>query len=108
MDEKIVLPEGWTYFAHRTNTERWDIDPFSQKSIIVNKLMSVVTEREIHSELLRYGKNYFQGYTTGKGTPFEIRCLICDMPTIRNMSPNNEMKDIMYKEFYFLSPYLFF
>ena len=26
--EQILIPEGWTYFAHRTNTSKWDTNPF--------------------------------------------------------------------------------
>lgn len=56
MNEKeIVIPEGWTYFAHRTNTERWNTDPFTIDVIITNKLMSVVTEKDIYQEVRHYG-----------------------------------------------------
>ena len=26
--EQILIPEGWTYFAHRTNTSKWEKNPF--------------------------------------------------------------------------------
>ena len=100
-NSKIIIPEGWTYYAHRTNTERWEEDPFASNMIIVKKLMSVVTEREIYQELSNYGKNHLQGYSTGKGEPFEIRCLICDLQYLQSLDENDEIKNIMLKEFYF-------
>lgn len=100
-DNQILIPNGWTYFAHRTNTERWQENPFNLKKIIVGKIMSVVTESDIHQELMHYGKNHLQGYSIGKGEPFEIRCLICNIPYIRSLSEDNELKNIMLKEFYF-------
>lgn len=101
MDNKIIIPEGWTYYAHRTNTARWSTDPFNENIITVNKLMSVVTESDIYQELSHYGKSHFQAYSTGTGEPFEIRCLICDLSHLRTMDDNNELKQIMLKEFYF-------
>ena len=101
IEEKIVIPEGWTYFAHRTNSERWTENPFEKKSIILTKLMSVVTESDIYQELSHYGRNHFQGYTLGKGTPFEIRCLIYELPYLRALKDNEEIKNVMLNEFYF-------
>ena len=46
--DQILIPDGWTYYAHRTNTERWADDPFSMEAITVEKIMSVVTERDIY------------------------------------------------------------
>lgn len=97
----IVIPEGWTYFAHRTNTARWDKNPFEEKVIEVKKLMSVVTEREIYQELEHYGKNHLQGYSIGDGKPFEIRCLICNLQYLRTLSDESDIKNIMLKQFYF-------
>ena len=101
MDNKIIIPDGWTYYAHRTNTEKWTNNPFNDNLIKVNKLMSVVTESDIYQELNHYGKNHFQAYSMGHGEPFEIRCLICDLRHLRTMDDNNEIKQIMLKEFYF-------
>ena len=101
MEDSIIIPDGWTYFAHRTNTERWDNPPFDDKVIKVKSLMSVVTENDNKYELKTYGKNHYLGYTSGKGTPFEIRSLICSMPYIRTMNDEDEVKKIMYHEFYF-------
>lgn len=97
---KVVIPEGWTYFAHRTNTANWDTDPFNTDLILIKKIMSVVTERDIYCELRSYGKNHLLSYSTGKGEPFEIRCLICDLMYLRNLE-NFEVKDAMLKEFYY-------
>jgi len=97
----INIPEGWTYFAHRTNTSRWNVDPFSLDVIHLDRLMSVVTENEIHNELNSYGRSHNLGYTSGEGTPFEIRSLICTMPYIRTMSDDAPEKEIMIKQFYY-------
>ncbi len=100
-NQAVVIPEGWTYFAHRTNTERWQEEPFSKTSIHLTKLMSVVTERDIYRELEDYGPDHYQGYSSGNGTPFEIRCLICNLPYLRTLSDDNEMKGVMLHEFYY-------
>ena len=98
---QIIIPEGWTYYAHRTNTSRWDNDPFKMDVITINKIMSVVTEREIYQELRDYGENYLLGYTSGQGEPFEIRCLICDLSYLKSLDDNNQVKNIMLKEYYY-------
>ena len=100
-NNQIIIPEGWTYYAHRTNTSRWENDPFKMDIITTNKIMSVVTENEIYQELRDYGKNYLHSYTSGQGEPFEIRCLICSLPYLRTLDDENEMKKIMLKEFYY-------
>lgn len=100
-NQAVIIPEGWTYFAHRTNTDRWQNDPFSETAINITKLMSVVTENDIYLELKHYGSNYRQSYSFGTGMPFEIRCLICSLPYLRTLSDDNEMKTIMLKEFYY-------
>ncbi len=101
MADQIILPEGWTYFAHRTNTARWQEDPFSMDEIVIKNLMSVVTERDVYQELRDYGPTHFQSYSSGTGKPFEIRTLICTPLAVRSMSDDNPMKSIMYNEFYF-------
>ena len=100
-NNQIIIPEGWTYYAHRTNTIRWNNDPFNTDVITINKIMSVITERDIYQELSHYGENYQFGYGTGQGEPFEIRCLICDLPYLRTLDDNNEIKDIMLNQFYY-------
>jgi len=100
-NNQILIPEGWTYFVHRTNTERWQGDPFNNKSIILTRLMSVITEYDIYQEVEHYGKNHAQGYSSGKGTPFEIRCLICELPYLRIMNSGSEIKTIMLNNFYY-------
>lgn len=60
-------------------------NPFNEQIIIVNKIMSVVTENEIYREINRYGKNHLQGYSVGKGIPFEIRCLICNLSYLQTL-----------------------
>ena len=100
-NSKIIIPEGWTYYAHRTNTERWEENPFEKDKIIVKNIMSVVTESEIYQELNNYGKTHFQSYNTGKGEPFEIRCLICNLRYLHSLDENNEIKNVMLKEFYY-------
>lgn len=98
---EIIIPNGWTYFAHRTNTSKWDSNPFDEDLIVVKKIMSVITEHEIYQELKDYGKNYLLSYSSGKGEPFEIRCLICGLSYLRTLDDNNEIKNIMLKEFYY-------
>ncbi len=100
-NDQIIIPEGWTYYAHRTNTSRWDKDPFKMDIITTNKIMSVVTERDIYQELKDYGDNYLLGYSTGQGEGFEIRCLICTLPYLRTLDDKNEIKNIMLNEFYY-------
>ena len=100
-DDYIVIPEGWIYFAHRSNTERWKEDPSKQEIITTDRLMSVVTEREIYSELAAYGRNHGRGYSSGNGTPFEIRCLIGDIRYVRAMDDSNPLKNIMINKFYY-------
>ena len=100
-NEEIIIPEGWTYFAHRTNTSNWSENPFYEKSIVLKKIMSVVTEGDIYTELRRRGRDHNFGYSLGEGEPFEIRNLICTIPYISNMNDDNEMKNIMYHEFYY-------
>ena len=101
IESEIIIPQGWTYFAHRTNTDKWNENPFNKSEIEVKKLMCVVTEREIYHELNDYGKNYLLGYTSGKGTPFEIRTLICDLNYIQSLDKDSEIRKIMLKEFYY-------
>lgn len=100
-NNRIIIPEGWTYFAHRTNTSKWGDNPFDTDAIIINKIMSVVTEKDIYQELQDYGKNYLLGYSSGNGEPFEIRCLICGLPYLRTLDDNNEIKNIMLRQFYY-------
>ena len=100
-ENKIIIPEGWTYYAHRTNTERWQNDPFNMEAITVEKIMSVVTEKEIYEELKHYGKKHLHGYNTGQGDPFEIRCLICSEPYLKKLDDSCDIKNIMLKEFYY-------
>ena len=99
-NNEIIIPEGWTYFAHRTNTERWEEDPFNTDLITIKKIMSVIAEKDIYQDIQHYGKNQRQGYSSGNGLPFEIRCLICDLPYLSYM-PDCEIKNIMLKEFYY-------
>ena len=40
-------------------------------------------------------------YSTGKGEPFEIICLICDLQHVMALDDDNSMKNIMLKEFYY-------
>lgn len=96
----MIIPEGWTYYAHRTNTEKWQEDPFDKDEIRITKIMSVVTESEVHQELMHYGPKAIQAFNLGNGEPFEIRCLICDLRHTRELE-NEEMKEIMLKEFYY-------
>ena len=100
-NNQIIIPEGWTYFAHRTNTSRWNSNPFDMNIITINKIMSVVTESEIYQELRDYGKRYLLSYSSGQGEPFEIRFLICDLPYLRTLDDNSGIKQIMLKEFYY-------
>ena len=101
MDKQIVIPEGWTYYAHRTNTSKWANAPFDNIVIITDRLMSVVTESDIYQDLNRYGQNHLLGYSVGDGEPFEIRCLICGLPYLKTLSDDSEMKNIMLREFYY-------
>ena len=100
-NNQIIIPEGWTYYAHRSNTSRWDNDPFKLSTITTNKIMSVVTERDIYQELSNYGENHLLGYSMGQGEPFEIRCLICSLSYLRTLDDKDEIKNIMLKEYYF-------
>jgi hypothetical protein len=100
MENQILIPEGWTYFAHRTNTARWDHNPFNDNSIKLKKLMSAVTERDVYQEVEHYGKAAKKAYSIGNGEPFEIRCLICNLPYLRTLD-SNDIKQIMNDEFYF-------
>ena len=99
--DKILIPKGWTYFAHRSNTERWSDDPFKKVSLVTNKIMSVITERDIYYDIKHYGKKKSAGYSTGLGKPFEIRCLICSLDYVRSMPDYYDVKDIMLNQFYF-------
>ena len=100
-NEMIMIPEGWTYFAHRTNTERWQEDPFHMSTITIKKIMSAIPENEVYQEANRPGAMHIQGYALGKGTPFEIRCLIGSLPYIKALDDSNEIKNGMLKEFYY-------
>lgn len=100
-NERVIIPEGWTYFAHRTNTSRWDSDPFNMDKITTNKIMSVVTESDIRDDLRAYGKNYILSYSSGQGIAFEIRCLICDLSYLMSLDDTNELKKVMLKEYYY-------
>lgn len=100
-NDKILIPFGWTYFAHRSNTERWSEDPFELKSIITNKVVSVITESDVYQDVKHYGKNGMKGFSSGTGKPFEIRCLICQLPYLKSLPDSFEVKDIMLKKFYF-------
>lgn len=98
--EQILIPEGWTYFAHRTNTSKWETNPFEGKSITLTKLMSVVTERDIYEELRKNGFEAPKGYSLGEGEPFEIRCLICAQRYLNQIN-DSKIKEIILKEFYY-------
>ena len=102
-NEQIIIPKGWTYFAHRTNTERWQNNPFDQMYIKVknNQVMSVITENDIYQEISHYGPEYLQTYSNGKGEPFEIRCIIAELSYLYPLKDNDEIMNIMFKEFYY-------
>ena len=101
-NKQIIIPEGWTYYAHRSNTSsKWNSNPFEMDMITINRIMSVVTEKDIYQDLRHYGKNHLLGYSIGEGEPFEIRCLICDLPYVKTLDDNNELKNIMLNEFYY-------
>ena len=98
---KIMIPEGWTYFTHRTNTANWSESPFDMESIVTNRLTSAITERDIIYDREHFGPNHLNVYTTGKGIPFEIRSLICNLDLLRSIPDDNSLKQIMIKEFYY-------
>ena len=100
-NEQVIIPEGWTYYAHRTNTGRWQENPFNLESIITKKLMCTITEEDVKKEVSHFGNKRNSAYNFGGGEPFEIRTLICNLQYIRAMDDSNPMKDIMLKEFYF-------
>ena len=97
---EVVIPKGWTYFTHRTNTNKWENNPMDSETIFVKRIMSVVTEDEVHQELLHYGKRHMQAFSFGEGEPFEIRCLICSLSYLQTL-PDENMKNMMLKEFYY-------
>ena len=98
--EEIIIPEGWTYFVHRTNTDKWQTDPFNGESIKLNKLMCVVSEKEVHREIEHFGKIGGTTYSNGNGQPFEIRTLICELPYSKTIE-DKELSDLIHKKFYF-------
>ena len=34
-NNQVVIPDGWTYYTHRTNTERWSNNTFEKDIIVV-------------------------------------------------------------------------
>ena len=100
-NSEIFIPDGWTYFAHRSNTSKWESNPLGEQSIIVKKLMSVVMESDIYQDANNRGKNRMHGYSLGTGTPFEIRCLICNLQYLRSLDNSSDIKNVMLNEFYY-------
>lgn len=98
---KIIIPEGWTYFVHRSNTDRWKINPLEASKIDVNPILNVITEADLYGYIRAYGKTSTKGFNLGKGKPFEIRCLITDLKHVRSMDDSLPIKNIMLHEFYF-------
>lgn len=102
MEQKnIKIPKGWTYFVHRSNTERWNENPFELDTINIRRTMSAITERDVYRDIDHFGYRTHVGYTTGKGSPFEIRSLICDLQYLREMDDIVPEKEMMLKCFYF-------
>ena len=97
--KNIIIPDGWTYFVHRTNTAKWDTNPFTSETIKLNKLMSTKTENDVLDEVKHFGRKNIVGYSNGQGEPFEIRTLICSLNYLKNVE--EDLKNIMYNEFYF-------
>ncbi len=100
-NDQILIPDGWSYFAHRTNTSRWDTNPFATDVITTNKLMSAIIESDIYYDLKTYGKDHLNSYNIGQGEPFEIRCLIPRLSHVRTMDEDDPMKNIVLKEYYY-------
>jgi len=100
-NEHLLIPEGWTFFAHRSNTARWNENPFNKDIIKTDRLISVVTESDIKYDIEIRGKSRILGYTSGDGEPFEIRCLMCSYSYMKTMSDDNPLKSIIHNEYYF-------
>ena len=101
MADEVIIPEGWTFFSHNTNSERWNEDILNISEIVVNpnKVMSVITERDIYDYYQHYGNRANFVYSGGKGTPIEIRCLICDRNCLDSLP--FEIKELMSTKFYY-------
>ena len=101
MSDSLNIPEGWTYFAHRTNTDKWEGNPIDNGSIHIKKIISAITENDIKQDVRHYGKDNIKVYSIGKGNPFEIRCLIPSLAYVRSFEGNDDIQNIVLNEYYF-------
>lgn len=72
---EVKIPEGWTYFIHGTNSDKWDINLDVLDNFIATSAISCISE-DVAKEEKDEGANTTKDYSRGKGKPFEIRCLI--------------------------------
>ena len=72
---EVKIPEGWTYFIHGTNSDKWNINLDVVDNFITTSPISCISEEKAKEEQ-RQGANTTKDYSRGKGKPFEIRCLI--------------------------------
>lgn len=101
IDENVFVPEGWTYFTHRSNTKRWEGLEFEKvKNITVSKTMSAITEDDVYRDIAHYGREHRPGYTSGDGKPFEIRVLIPKLETLKTIG-DPVIERYIYNNFYF-------
>ena len=105
MKKEINIPNGWTYFIHGTNTSKWKeninvLDHFSTTSEL-----SCITEQDAKEEI-QNGISTTKDYSSGKGKPFEIRCLIYK-DCIRHQDVNNLKDRLSPNEIKRLAKYYF-
>jgi hypothetical protein len=100
----VLIPNGWTYFVHRSNTEHWNEEDLYKNIIKVKEdnLMSVEKEEDLYDYIRTYGENAYMEvppFSYGDGIPFEIRCLI---PRIEHAPfVPEDIKEQMISKFYF-------
>lgn len=100
----VLIPNGWTYFVHRSNTDHWNEEDLYKNIIKVKEdnLMCVETERDLYDYITISGKEAYleiPAYSYGDGIPFEIRCLIPRLEQTPVLP--EDIKEQVLSKFYF-------
>lgn len=74
MHEQPVIPIGWTYLAHGSNTGRWKPDEVG-KDFVVTSPLCCVTKQDMETDKRHGFKGSVYTYSAATANPFQIRVL---------------------------------
>ena len=107
--ESVIIPKGWTYLIHGTNSEKLHINLLKEDDFVITGLGLCVVEKEQAVKDASRGFNTsenFQARQEGGSVPFEMRILFykeCirnqDTDGLKQKLPQETLEDI--KKYYF-------